>query len=470
MVNESDQTGNNTVTPEQDINNLLFHDWNDIQQSTLHSVSSSSTTSNDKEPSVKSGKKKNALKPFNPHGSKDASHLQPTTGRLDFRVSTNSDCNVTDSQLKKMTSKERRQLRNKISARNFRQRRKDYITALEEQIEQLENDKSQLKLEVKNVYGIVAKLQKENDQLRLDLLLSRQGIVTTEQFTAPSEQFTPPEQFTSPQQFTVTPEPEPRIQGDFTIPELTFNPVSSPEDALFDTIDTDFTSSSSPSSADSSWDLVLPDSTWLSHAAIPHWDWSRILDKTPSPQPGAIISARDMFQKYPLLAPALMSIVVGHTMSMSTEQLINATLMPSYDESALTFDPKSPTKQTLFTHDMLRDLFKIAASAPPMLTEKEQVTEHDEEKEEEQQQNKEPSEAASSSCTWAYAKNPCPSTYIVPFLQRQLCRVVQEVCYRVQQMDACRKNLCPITKQEPAEQQPMSTSSQQSMSRSTQCC
>jgi hypothetical protein len=47
--------------------------------------------------------------------------LKQTTGRLDFRSSSNY---VSDSQLKSMSSKERRQLRNKISARNFRNRRK----------------------------------------------------------------------------------------------------------------------------------------------------------------------------------------------------------------------------------------------------------------------------------------------------------------------------------------------------------
>lgn len=44
-----------------------------------------------------------------------------TTSRLDFRPTNDF---IPESQLKAMTSKERRQLRNKISARNFRNRRK----------------------------------------------------------------------------------------------------------------------------------------------------------------------------------------------------------------------------------------------------------------------------------------------------------------------------------------------------------
>lgn len=47
-----------------------------------------------------------------------------STGRLDFRPIND---HIPESQLKAMTSKERRQLRNKISARNFRNRRKGKI-------------------------------------------------------------------------------------------------------------------------------------------------------------------------------------------------------------------------------------------------------------------------------------------------------------------------------------------------------
>ena len=142
----------NTLSPDQQsINNLLFHDWNDIHQSAFvnsdansnnqqlsggSSSSTISTTSSNNEslkeqPMIRKQRSSTAtLKPFNPHGSTTEpldNKLQPTTGRLDFRVSNNDDCHVTDSQLKKMTSKERRQLRNKISARNFRQRRKGIV-------------------------------------------------------------------------------------------------------------------------------------------------------------------------------------------------------------------------------------------------------------------------------------------------------------------------------------------------------
>lgn len=50
-----------------------------------------------------------------------------TTSRLDFRPMNDS---IPESQLKSMTSKERRQLRNKISARNFRNRRKGKLNMI----------------------------------------------------------------------------------------------------------------------------------------------------------------------------------------------------------------------------------------------------------------------------------------------------------------------------------------------------
>ncbi|KAF9117853.1 hypothetical protein BGW39_001725 [Mortierella sp. 14UC] len=48
------------------------------------------------------------------------------------------------SELKKMTSKERRQLRNKLSARNFRVRRKEYIGTLETQVKEARREAAEL--------------------------------------------------------------------------------------------------------------------------------------------------------------------------------------------------------------------------------------------------------------------------------------------------------------------------------------
>ncbi|KAI9245010.1 hypothetical protein EDC94DRAFT_637929 [Helicostylum pulchrum] len=64
--------------------------------------------------------------------------------------------------IKKLTSKERRQLRNKISARNFRVRRKEYITTLEGQVDQHKKANEQLLHRLNTV-------EDENKQLKLQI-------------------------------------------------------------------------------------------------------------------------------------------------------------------------------------------------------------------------------------------------------------------------------------------------------------
>lgn len=63
---------------------------------------------------------------------------------------------------KKLSSKERRQLRNKVSARNFRERRKEYITHLESLVSKHQNEA--------NVYrSQVEELKHEKDELASEL-------------------------------------------------------------------------------------------------------------------------------------------------------------------------------------------------------------------------------------------------------------------------------------------------------------
>ncbi|ORX54141.1 hypothetical protein DM01DRAFT_1407637 [Hesseltinella vesiculosa] len=98
---------------------------------------------------------------------------------LDDTLGTSAEDQYTDAQLKAMTSKERRQLRNKISARNFRNRRKEYIASLEGEVAKFKNENSQLRLEIKWVRTTLVKLQKENDHLRVELALCQSGITKT---------------------------------------------------------------------------------------------------------------------------------------------------------------------------------------------------------------------------------------------------------------------------------------------------
>ncbi|KAF9979596.1 hypothetical protein BGZ75_009459 [Mortierella antarctica] len=76
------------------------------------------------------------------------------------------------TDLKKMTSKERRQLRNKISARNFRVRRKEYIVTLEGQV-------LQHKTEARHLREAVTLVQEENLRLKDELEIVRRKLAET---------------------------------------------------------------------------------------------------------------------------------------------------------------------------------------------------------------------------------------------------------------------------------------------------
>ncbi|KAI8370540.1 uncharacterized protein BYT42DRAFT_548788 [Radiomyces spectabilis] len=77
--------------------------------------------------------------------------------------------------LKKLTPKERRQLRNKISARNFRVRRKEYITTLEAQVDAHKRNADTLQMRL-------GKMEEENKQLRSEVdTLRRQNQLLLQQ-------------------------------------------------------------------------------------------------------------------------------------------------------------------------------------------------------------------------------------------------------------------------------------------------
>ncbi|GAA5947771.1 hypothetical protein JCM3765_001076 [Sporobolomyces pararoseus] len=69
-----------------------------------------------------------------------------------------------EEEYKKLSSKEKRQLRNKISARNFRHRRKEYITTLEEEI-------STRDTLITNLQDQVSTLQTDNSSLKSEVTL-----------------------------------------------------------------------------------------------------------------------------------------------------------------------------------------------------------------------------------------------------------------------------------------------------------
>ncbi|KAI8138311.1 hypothetical protein BJV82DRAFT_523697 [Fennellomyces sp. T-0311] len=77
--------------------------------------------------------------------------------------------------IKKLTPKERRQLRNKISARNFRVRRKEYITTLEAQVDDHKKHAERLQTRLDDVEEENKQLRLEVDSLRRQNQLLQQG-------------------------------------------------------------------------------------------------------------------------------------------------------------------------------------------------------------------------------------------------------------------------------------------------------
>ncbi|KAI8989289.1 hypothetical protein BDB01DRAFT_781271 [Pilobolus umbonatus] len=171
---------------------------------------------------------------------------------------------------KRMTVKERRLMRNKISARNFRVRRKEYITELEEKVQEQEK--------------MIESLQAENTQLK-----------------AANEELT--EKLISP-------------------PSLLPNFSSSQELSLSEGIYSPLRDISSFPFQPSDAFNILDESNnhysyYLSYTTLPDWDMHQILGEKSAPIPQqSPLSIQTLMTDYPLLAPALMSIIIRHTLSL----------------------------------------------------------------------------------------------------------------------------------------------------------
>ncbi|KAF9977358.1 hypothetical protein BGZ73_006227 [Actinomortierella ambigua] len=94
---------------------------------------------------------------------------QQSTHGLKTQPGIKTDDIPSPTDLKKMTSKERRQLRNKISARNFRVRRKEYISTLEGQVQQHKTEARHLREAVTLVQDENLRLKKELEEVKRQL-------------------------------------------------------------------------------------------------------------------------------------------------------------------------------------------------------------------------------------------------------------------------------------------------------------
>ncbi|KAI7872392.1 hypothetical protein BDF14DRAFT_1752900 [Spinellus fusiger] len=107
-------------------------------------------------------------------GRRDSSSsLSPSVVSDDLALEACAEADGID--IKKLTPKERRQLRNKISARNFRVRRKEYITTLEEQVDTHKKHAERLQDRLGYVEDENKQLRTEVDHLRRQNQLLQQN-------------------------------------------------------------------------------------------------------------------------------------------------------------------------------------------------------------------------------------------------------------------------------------------------------
>lgn len=209
---------------------------------------------------------------------------QPSQRKKKAEVSSDSEDDLPSAeQLKTMTTKERRQFRNRISARNFRVRRKEYIVQLEQRLDEKENTISELKRENE-------KLRKANKAL-VDQMISQPPLVPSPPQVYPSEEFVS----SSSSEGQSSPEPFP-----FPLDNLyNFSLFDQPDQPTFnpDTFNTDSFNS-----------------FFLNHAALPDLDFHRVLSEKMGTE--TIEEGQEALADHPLLGAALMSIVLRHTMSL----------------------------------------------------------------------------------------------------------------------------------------------------------
>ncbi|CAO3591100.1 unnamed protein product [Absidia cylindrospora] len=299
---------------------------------------------------------------------------EPLSGRLDFRPAMASQ--VSDSQLKSMSPRERRQLRNKISARNFRHRKKEYMTTLEDELESCRSENNKLHTELTIMRKRLDKLNGENKQLRLDLVLYEQGVYPVankiSSHIGNQQQEPPPNSDVTTtgtlHSIEVSPgtvhalssasspsPPDLNILHDFSYSQSALNQLNTQQQQSPFYINqqqylqlrhTNQQHLSNDGAAVSAWNMSPPDfnisDTYLSHATMPDWNISRVLSKESERSLSGVhynnndnininnsnndTGSVDLFQQFPLLAPALMSIIVGHTMTLSTNDLLTLNL------------------------------------------------------------------------------------------------------------------------------------------------
>lgn len=274
---------------------------------------------------------------------------------------------------------------------------------MEEELNQQKAENSQLKLELKWVRTKMERLQKENDKLRVDLVLGGMTVLPT-----PVTQVL--QQQTSPYLLDST-----------SIINSTLNLSSSSS--------SDESTLSSPpnlfSEFPDGWDFVLPEennnNTYLSHALVPHWNINQVLSKETS----QVVTAPNLFQQYPLLAPALMSIVLTHTMTMSTDDILATAKLNPLPAATIQYNEKEPfASTTMMTDKEAKAVWDILEPLTLMNERNKKVLSLT--KEEATKEEEAVTKSNDNNCLFE-----CPSKNYVPFcplgwLQTRICRYLCE--------------------------------------------
>lgn len=272
-------------------------------------------------------------------------------------------------------------------------------------------ENSQLKLEVKWVRGMMDKMQAENDRLRLELVLCKEGIQPTRNIAE-------------------------TLAGNISTTTIT---SASPDFLLNNTMTT--------STCNSNWEVALPRTTsptlntnnnttppnndvYLAHASMPEWDMSSIFAKNNKKNIGS--KDVDLIRTYPLLAPALMSIVLNHTMTMTTEEIIaNSTLYdPTWSSS-----PESKNNRYALTSLSDSAAWQQMLLLPPTHQEDSKVNKQDTPQNITSTQQEE-----LDTMTWLI-RNYCPLNWV----QRQFCNfVISYVVVKYPHLDTKCRTYLPI--------------------------
>ncbi|KAI9470063.1 MAG: hypothetical protein EXX96DRAFT_491871 [Benjaminiella poitrasii] len=256
---------------------------------------------------------------------------------------------------KQMSSKERRQLRNKISARNFRVRRKEYINHLEQKVRDCEETIQKLQKENK-------KLQKDNEELIKTLSVQPITPPSSGDELLSSLSASGSEGHLSPE----------TIASAF---QLQFNDLYN-----LNLFDQNQTQQQQQQQQPSQPQQTLPDPSlmfYLNHAAMPDWNMSEILSekfKSATTEEEQRQISRELLQDYPLLAPALMSIILHHTLSLDYVASIAKEFTEKFNSELVTSKQSQETTNA-FEDDidnLKASMSKLAIKGPS--TEKESDT------------------------------------------------------------------------------------------------